>query len=111
GAREEASKLDEAQKAVLAGFLARSLRQQRAPDAQKALAESISSLATTAAIAATAVDELRRAQHGTLTAGVPIALLAINEPAEFQTIVRDWTESPDVNDLVRNAGREALGEV
>lgn len=110
GAREEASKLDESKKAVLAGFLALSLRQQRAPDAQKALAESISGLATTAAIAATAADELRRAPHGALTAGVPIALLAINQPAEFQTIVRDWTESPDVSDLVRNAGREALGE-
>lgn len=109
-AREEAAKLDDAKKAVLAGYLALSLRQQRAPDAQKALAESISGLAATAAVAATAADELRRALHGSLTAGVPIALLAINQPSEFQTIVRDWTESPDVSDLVRNAGREALGE-
>lgn len=109
-AREEAAKLDGDKKSVLAGYLALSLRQQRAPDVQKALAESISSLAATAAVAATAADELRRAPHGSLTAGVPIALLAINQPAELQAVVREWTESPDVNDIVRNAGQEALGE-
>lgn len=110
GARDEAADLDDDKKSALAGFLARTLRQQRGPDAQKAIAESISALATTPAVATTAADELRRAPHGSLTAGVPIALLAIHQPLELQTIVREWTESPDVSDMVRNACREALGE-
>lgn len=103
-----AKKLEEAKQGALAGFLAMSLRQQRAPDAQKALAESISRLASTIAVAATAADELRRTPHGSLTAGVPLALLAHNQPSEFQAVVREWVDSPDVTDLVRNAGREAL---
>ncbi|MDF1597078.1 MAG: P-loop NTPase fold protein [Acidimicrobiia bacterium] len=107
---KEALKLDDAKQAAIAGFLAVSLRQQRAPDAQKALAESISGLAVTAGVAGTVVDELRRMAHGAITAGVPIALLAQNQPAEFQALVREWVDSPDVSDLVRNAGREALRE-
>lgn len=107
-ALREAANLDESKRAAIAGFLATSLRQQRGPDVQKVLAESISGLARTAAIAATAAHELTRMPHGSLTAGVPIALLAQNQPAEFRTLVREWVDSPDVSDLVRNAGREAL---
>lgn len=107
-ALREAAELDESKRAAIAGFLAMSLRQQRGPDVQKALAESISGLAKTAAIAATAADELRRMPHRSLTAGVPIALLAQNQPTEYQALVREWVDSPDVSDLVRNAGREAL---
>ncbi len=107
-ARKEAAKLDESKRAAIAGFLAMSLRQQRGPDVQKTFAESISALAATTVVAATAADELRRMSHGSLTAGVPLALLAQNQPAEFQALVREWVESPDVSDLVRNAGREAL---
>lgn len=105
---KDALKLDDAKRAAIAGFLAMSLRQQRAPDAQKALAESISGLAATAGVAGTVVEELRRMAHGSLTAGVPIALLAQNQPAELLALVREWVDSPDVSDLVRNAGREAL---
>lgn len=107
-AAREAAKLDDSKQAAIAGFLALSLRQQRSPDAQKALAESISALAGKTSAAATAADELRRMPHGALTAGVPLALLAHNQPAEFHALVREWVDSPDVTDLVRNAGREAL---
>jgi predicted KAP-like P-loop ATPase len=107
---KEAAKLDESKRAAIAGFLATSLRQQRSPDAQKALAESLSALAETTAVAATATEELRRMAHGSLTAGVPLALLAQNQPTEFQVLIREWVASPDVSDLVRNAGREALRE-
>jgi hypothetical protein len=107
-AAKEAAKLDESKRVAIAGFLAMSLRQQRSPDSQKALAESISALADTPAIAATAAEELRRMSHGSLTAGVPLALLAQNQPAELAELVREWTASPDAPDLVRNAGQEAL---
>jgi hypothetical protein len=107
-ATREAAKLDESKRVVIAGFLATSLRQQRSPDSQKALAESISALADSPAIAATAAEELRRMPHGSLTAGVPLALLAQNQPAELAELVREWTASPDAPDLVRNAGQEAL---
>jgi KAP family P-loop domain len=107
-AAREAAKLDESKRVVIAGFLATSLRQQRSPDSQKALAESISALADSPAIAATAAEELRRMSHGSLTAGVPLALLAQNQPTEFAELVREWTASPDAPDLVRNAGQEAL---
>jgi hypothetical protein len=109
-AAREVGKLDDLKQAAIAGFLARSLRQQRSPDVQKALAESISALAGRAGVAATAAEELRRMPHGALTAGVPLALLAHNQPAEFQALVREWVGSSDVADLVRNAGREALRE-
>jgi hypothetical protein len=109
-ALRQTAELDDQKKAVIAAFLARSLRQQRGPDAQKALAESISGLSKSAAVAATAADELRRMPHGSLTAGVPLALLAHNQPSEFEALVREWVDSPDVVDLVRNAGREALKE-
>jgi hypothetical protein len=107
-ATREAAKLDESKRVAIAGFLATSLRQQRSPDSQKALAESISGLADSPAIAATAAEELRRMSHGSLTAGVPLALLAQNQPAELAELVREWTASPDSPDLVRNAGQEAL---
>ncbi|CAN5732673.1 hypothetical protein BH09ACT7_BH09ACT7_45480 [soil metagenome] len=107
-ATREAAKLDESKRVAIAGFLATSLRQQRSPDSQKALAESISALADSPAIAATAAEELRRMSHGSLTAGVPLALLAQNQPAELAELVREWTASPDAPDLVRNAGQEAL---
>ncbi|WP_051558308.1 KAP family P-loop NTPase fold protein [Mycolicibacterium austroafricanum] len=107
-ATREAAKLDESKRVVIAGFLATSLRQQRSPDSQKALAESISALADSPAIAATAAEELRRMSHGSLTAGVPLALLAQNQPTELAELVREWTASPDAPDLVRNAGQEAL---
>jgi hypothetical protein len=107
-AAKEAAKLDESKRVAIAGFLATSLRRQRSPDSQKALAESISALADTPASAATAAEELRRMSHGSLTAGVPLALLAQNQPAELAELVREWTASPDAPDLVRNAGQEAL---
>lgn len=107
-ALKQAAALDESKRAAIAGFLATSLRQQRSADIQKALAESISGLAGTTAAAATAAEELRRMPHGSLTAGVPLALLAQNQPPEFQEVVREWVTSPDVSDLTRNAGREAL---
>ena len=66
-ALKEAAKLDESKRAAIAGFLVVSLRQQRGPDVQKALAESISGLAQTPAVAATAAEELRRMAHGSLT--------------------------------------------
>jgi hypothetical protein len=109
-ATREAAKLDESKRVAIAGFLATSLRQQRSPDSQKALAESISALADSPAIAATAAEELRRMSHGSLTAGVPLALLAQNGSAELAELVREWTASPDAPDLVRNAGQEALKE-
>lgn len=105
-----AVKLEASKRAALARFLAVSLRHQRAPDVQKALADSVSALASAPDVAATAAEELRRVPHGSLTAGVPLALLARNAPAELQVVVREWVDSPDVTDLVRNAGREALKE-
>jgi hypothetical protein len=59
-ALKQAVTLDESKQAVIAGFLAMSLRQQRGPDSQKALAQSISGLAGSTAAAATAAEEMRR---------------------------------------------------
>jgi hypothetical protein len=101
--------LDDSQRASLARYLATSLRQQRTPDRQKNIAESISGLATTSAISATAAEELRRMPHATITAGVPLALLAHNQPTEFEQLVRDWAESEEATDLTKSAAREALG--
>jgi predicted KAP-like P-loop ATPase len=109
-ALKSAEKLEAPKQVALAGFLATSLRHQRSPDAQKALADSISGLATTAGVGATAADELRRMQHAAITAGVPLALLARNRTPELEGLVREWTTSPEVHDLTRNAAREAVGE-
>lgn len=105
-----ASKLEASQQVAVARFLSISLRQQRAPDVQKALAESISGLAATPSVAATAADELGRMQHSAVTAGVPLALLGRKSTPELQTLVRGWSTSPEVADIARNACREALGE-
>jgi hypothetical protein len=105
-----ALKLEGPQQVAVARVLSISLRQQRAPDVQKALAESISGLAATTSVAATAADELGRMQHSAVTAGVPLALLGRNNTPELQILVRKWSTSPEVADLARNACREALGE-
>jgi len=110
-AAKEAASLEESKRVAIVAFLATSLRQQRSPDSQKALAESISALADTPAAAATAAEELRRMSSGSLTAGVPIALLAQRQPSEIVDVVRDWTASPDAPDLVRKAGQEALKQL
>ncbi len=101
--------LDDSKRASLVRFLAASLRQQKTPDRQKSIANSISGLATSTAIAATAVAELNRMDHGTIAAAVPLALLARNKPPEFEQLVRNWAESQEVAELTKKAAVEALG--
>lgn len=105
-----AEKLEPAQRSSLARFLAISLRQQRNPDAQKNLADSISGLADNPATVATAAEELRRMPHGAITAGLPIALLARNQPEEFKSIIREWAASEETGELAKRGAQEALGE-
>ena len=106
----DAAKLDAPKQVAIVRFLAASLRQQGAPDSQKALAESIGLLAAAPGSAATAAEELQRMRHGLVTAAIPISLLAHSRPAEFVALIGTWRVSPEVNDSARNACAEALGQ-
>jgi hypothetical protein len=108
-ASNDAAKLDAPKQTAIVRFLAASLRQQGAPDSQKALAESIGLLAAAPGAAATAAEELQRMRHGMITAATPISLLAHSRPAEFVALIETWRSSPEVNDAARNACAEALG--
>ncbi len=103
-----AAALGAPEQVALVRYLASTLRYQRAPDPQRAAAESISVLTTTPGAAATAVDELRRMPHAAITAAVPIALLGRQRAPEIVDLVRGWADSPELSDLARRAAREAL---
>jgi KAP family P-loop domain len=109
-ARTEAIKLDTAKQVAVIRYLASSLRQQGAPDAQKALGESISALAAAPGAAATAAEELQRMRHGMITAPVPISLFIHNKPPEIRLLIEGWRDSPEVSDTARRACTEALGQ-
>lgn len=100
--------LDDAKRSALARFLAVSLRHQRQPESQKNLAQSISGLVTSSAAAATAAEELRRMPHAQVTAGVPIGLLALNQPDEFKTLLNEWLSSEETSETTKNASRDTL---
>lgn len=104
----EAQKLAAEERTVLASYLAQSLRQQRSPESQKAVADAISGLCGELAEANTAVEELRRMPHGAITVPVPLALVGRSAPEAFKDLLREWATSPDVTELVRNASLEAL---
>lgn len=106
----EAVKLDAHKQVAVIRFLAASLRQQGAPDAQNALAESISAVAAAPGAAATAAEELQRIRHGMITAPLPISLLVHGKPPEFRALIESWRDSPDVSDTARKACTEALGQ-
>lgn len=108
-ARREAIRLEPPQQVAVIRFLASSLRQQGVPDAQKALAESISALATAPGAAATAAEELQRMRHGMVTAPVPISLFVHSQPQEFRLLIEGWRDSPEVSERARKACAEALG--
>jgi hypothetical protein len=108
-AQRDATALDPAEQALLAQVLAVSLRHQTAPDAQKAIATSLSALAAAPGAASTAAEELGRIHHGAVTIAVPIALLTHGQPAEFVSLIEAWRDSPDATDKTRNACVEALG--
>jgi KAP-like P-loop domain-containing protein len=108
-ARNEAIKLESGKQVVIVRYLASSLRQQGTPDAQKALADSISVLAGAPGAAATAAEELQRMRHAMVTAAVPISLLAHSQPKEFRLLIEQWRASPELSDLARNGCVEALG--
>lgn len=108
---EEAADLGTDERTVLVRFLAASIRQQRAPDSQRVIADSISGLCIGPAEANTAVEELRRMPHSMIAFAVPLALLSRNNPAPLITVVEEWRDSQEVSDLVRNAAVEALQEV
>lgn len=114
GIRRQASgdavKLDASKQVAITRFLAASLRQQGAPDAQGALAESISALAAAPGAAATATEELQRIRHGIITAPLPISLFIHHKPPEFRALIESWRDSPDVSDIARLACTEALGQ-
>lgn len=107
--RTEALKLDGPKQLLLVRFLASSLRQQGAPDAQKTLADGISALAGAPGAAATSVEEMQRMRHGMITPGVPISLMVHNQPAEFRALLEVWRSSPDVSDMTQRACAEWLG--
>jgi hypothetical protein len=106
----EAVKLESAKQLAIIRFLAATLRQQGAPDAQGALAESISAVAAAPGAAATAAEELQRMRHGMITAPVPISLFIHTQPPEFRALIESWRDSPEVSDTARKACSEALGE-
>lgn len=108
-ARREAVKLEAAKQVAVIRYLASSLRQQGAPDAQKALAESISALAGAPGAAATAAEELQRLRHAVITAPVPISLFVHSRPQEFRVLIEGWRDSPEVPETARRACAEALG--
>jgi hypothetical protein len=108
-ARREAAKLEAAKQVAVVRYLASSLRQQGAPDAQKALADSISALAGAPRAAATAAEELQRLRHAMITAPVPISLLVHSQPQEFRALIEGWRDSPEVPEMARRACAEALG--
>ena len=108
-ARREATELEAAKQVGIIRYLASSLRQQGAPDAQKALAESISALAAAPGTAATAAEELQRMRHGMITAPVPISLLVHSQPPEFRVLIEGWRDSVEVSERARKACAEALG--
>jgi hypothetical protein len=109
-ARRAAIKLDTAKQVAVIRYLASSLRQQGAPDAQKALGESISALSAAPGAAATAAEEVQRMRHAMITAPVPISLFIHNKPPEFRALIEAWRDSPDVSEMARNACTEALGQ-
>jgi hypothetical protein len=109
-ASSDAVKLEAPKQVAVTRFLAASLRQQGAPDAQGALAESISALAAAPGAAATATEELQRIRHGMITAPLPISLFIHNKPPEFRALIESWRDSPDVSDTARLACTEALGQ-
>ena len=109
-ARKEAIKLNPTKQVAIIRYLASSLRQQGAPDAQKALGESISALAAAPGAAATASEELQRMRHGMITAPVPISLFIHNKPTEFRVLIEGWRDSPEVSETARNACAEALAQ-
>ena len=98
------------ERVLLVSYLGKSLRQQRTPDAQKAIADAISGLSTDAPAAKTGAEELRRMPHNALTVPVPLALVGRSSPEVFKEVIEVWAGSPDASDLVRNASRQALGE-
>jgi hypothetical protein len=109
-ARTEAIKLNPAKQVAVIRYLASSLRQQGAPDAQRVLAESISALSAAPGAAETAAEELRRMRPGMITAAVPISLFIYNMPTEFRLLIEGWRDSPEVSETARNGCVEALGQ-
>ena len=107
---EKAQDLEVCERVLLVSYLGKSLRQQRTPDAQKAIADAISGLSTDAPAAKTGAEELRRMPHNALTVPVPLALVGRSSPEVFKEVIEVWAGSPDASDLVRNASRQALGE-
>ena len=105
-ARREAVKLEAAKQVAVIRYLASSLRQQGAPDAQKALAESISALAGAPGAAVTAAEELQRLRHAMITAPVPISLFVRSRPQEFRALIEGWRDSPEVPEMARRASAE-----
>ncbi len=105
-----ANGLEVKERLVLVTYLAKALRQQRTADAQKAVTDSISGLCAGAAEANTAAEELRRMPHTAITIPVPLALVGRAAPEVFKDLIRVWSTSPDVSDVVRNASQQALGE-
>lgn len=108
-ARKDAIKLEAAKQVAIIRYLASSLRQQGVPDAQKALAESVSALAVAPGAAATAAEELLRMRHSMITAPLPISLFVHSQPQEFRVLIEGWRDSPEVSERARKACAEALG--
>lgn len=107
---EKSKGLDPGERVVLASYLGKSLRQQRTPEGQKAVADAISGLSAEDAAANTAAEELRRMPHNLVTLAVPLALVGRSRPAVFEELIRVWADSPDTSDVVRRASNQALGE-
>lgn len=107
-ARRSALGLEAAKQVALARYLAAALRQQGVPDAQAALAGSISALSSAPGAAATAAEELARMRHSMITAAMPIRLFADNQPPEFRVLIEGWRDSPEVSERARRACVEAL---
>ncbi len=108
GALVEATNFGPEQRSLLARHVATQLRHQRSPERQKALAESLSGLATETSIAMTAAQELALMNPAAVLAPVPFSLLAKQAPSELIEVVRHWTTDTEVNEHTRRAAIEAL---
>lgn len=111
GALKKAGRLDAAQRSVLARHVASQLRHQRTAERQKALAESLSGLATASSVAMTAAEELTFMAPPSVLPPVPLSLLSKNAPTEFVNLIRSWADNPEVSERTQRAALEALKTV
>ena len=108
GAVKDALALQIGPRSTLARYVASQLRHERTVERQKAVAESLSGIASETAVAKTVMEELNLMEPATVHTPVPLSLLAKNQPPDLVGVVRGWSTEPSVQDRTRRAAVEAL---